>query len=136
MPRYDGLCKLHGVREVVARPDERPLRCDLDGLEVQQIFHPPQFTQDSCRLWRGVNGTRFSHALGAEMPDTRQARDRLAREKGVEFVGKREFLASNKEAAAAVEYHAHVATGGAREEPRATAPANWQTKPAWAKGLV
>lgn len=118
-----------------ARFDERPLRCDLDGLEGLQVFHPPHFSEDRCRLWRGPTGSRFSYALGAEMPESRQARDKLAKEKGVEFVGKQEFLASNKEAAEAVEYTAHVNSGGRRDDPVAPVAPAWKPKPEWAKEL-
>lgn len=137
MPRYDVVCPVCGPREIVARISEAAsfMPCDVCGVPRPQVIHAPQFTEDRVRLWRGVNGGRYSYALGGEMPDSRQARDRIAASKGVEFVGKSEFLASNKEAAEAVAYHDHVQSGGKREDPRpASAPA-WQAKPAWAKAL-
>jgi hypothetical protein len=95
------------------------------------------FVEDRLRFWKGPMGNGYSHALGEQMPDSRAARDRLAAQKGVEFVGTREFLAENKEAAEAVQYRAHVDSGGAREEPRPPPPADaFKAKPAWAKDLI
>jgi hypothetical protein len=89
------------------------------------------------RMWRGPLGNGFSTALGAMMPDTKKGRDQLAKERGVEFTTKSEFLADNKEAAQAVAYKAHVDSGGRRDhwEPPDTSGA-FLDKPAWSKELI
>lgn len=78
----------------------------------------------------------YSTALGEQMPPTRAERDALALKKGVEFLGKSEFLASNPEAAEAVSYKQHVDSGGhhAPVLPADTSP--FISKPAWANDLV
>lgn len=138
MPTYVTRCLVCGDLEQVARIKDAAqfMPCPICGGLRPQVMHAPQFVEDRVRLWRGANGDRYSYALGAEMPDSRQARDRMAREKGVEFIGKADFLASNPEAKAAVEYKAHVDSGGAREESKPLPAPNWQAKPKWAEGLV
>lgn len=138
MPSYVTHCVNCGPQEFLARMSEASefMPCPVCLRPRPQRFFAPQFVEDRVRLWRGVHGNRFSHALGAEMPDSRGERDRLAAEKGVEFVGKAEFLASNKEAAEAVEYKAHVDSGGAAEKSKPPALDAFKAKPAWAKGLT
>lgn len=60
----------------------------------------------------------------------------MAAERGVEFLGKSEFLASNPEAAEAVDYKRYVDSGGhhAPVLPADTSP--FISKPAWAEPLV
>ena len=59
-------------------------------------------SEDRTHMWKGPMGNGYSTALGERMPATRAERDALALKKGVEFIGKSEFLASNPEAAEAV----------------------------------
>jgi len=94
-----------------------------------------QHTEDRTHMWKGPLGNGYSHALGERMPDSRQERDRLAKKKGVEFIGLAEHLAENKEAAEAVAYHREVQAGGPRELPRPNpaAAAAWKSHPDWAK---
>jgi hypothetical protein len=101
-----------------------------------QVFSVPQFTEDRVRFFKGPMGNGYSTALGEQMPDSRQARDRRAREKGVEFVTLSEHLAENKEAKEAVEYSAHVRSGGDRtlDKPAPTT-SPFVPKPDWAKSL-
>lgn len=130
MPQFDVRCPEHGVQTVVrSMNDDRKFTCPQCGARAAWIVTPFFFQEDRMRLWRNpVNGTRYSFALGAEMPDSVRERDKLAREKGVEFVSAGELLRDNKEARDAVEYGKHVATGGKREE--------WQPKTTtrWRKG--
>ena len=87
-------------------------------------------------MWKGPMGNGYSTALGERMPATRAERDALALKKGVEFIGKSEFLASNPEAAEAVSYAKHVSEGGHHTPvlPADTSP--FISKPAWANDLV
>lgn len=96
----------------------------------------PNFQEDRVRFFKGPMGNGYSTALGEMMPDSRQARDRLAKEKGVEFISKAEHLSENKEAAEAVAYKAHVDSGGERVLDKPSAPLTpFVPKPAWAKDL-
>jgi hypothetical protein len=113
------------------------LDCPICRAPRPRIYHAPQYSEDRLRFWVGPMGNRYSTALGADMPETKKGRDQLAKQKGVEFVGKSEFLADNKEAAQAVAYKAHVDSGGRRDhwEPPDTSAA-FKAKPEWAKDLV
>lgn len=97
-----------------------------------------QHTEDRTHMWKGPLGNGYSTALGEMMPQSRSERDRLAAKKGVEFVGTREFLASNAEAKEAVEYARHVQKGGAREpwQPADTSTGFVSGTPDWAKPLL
>ena|SRR5271166_616908 len=110
--------------------------CPICERPRKKAIHLPQFQEDRLRLWRGPLGNGYSTALGERMPDTRTERDRLAAKKGIEFVSKSELLASNKEAAEAVAYKAHVDSGGPRDVQPAPAPDAFKEKPAWAKELT
>jgi hypothetical protein len=138
VPTYALKCPTCGDQEIVARMKDAAqyMPCPLCDRPRPQVFFPPNVQEDRLRMWKGPLGNGYSHALGERMPDSRAERDRLARKKGVEFVGKAEFLAENKEAAQAVEYRRHVTEGGKRDEPAGPAPADvWQDKPDWAKTL-
>ncbi|GAC1407112.1 MAG: hypothetical protein NVSMB64_13560 [Candidatus Velthaea sp.] len=64
-----------------------------------RVFTPPQFTEDRTRFWNnGRDRTRYSAALGMTMPDSRAERDRVCKEKGIEFVTRREVPADWKAA--------------------------------------
>ena len=137
MPRYDVACPNCGVNETFARMStdllvECPVCHSLRPKAVTDFQH----VEDRTHMFQGPLGTGYSFALGEQMPDSRKKRDALAAKKGVEFVGKREFLASNKEAAEAVEYTDYVKAGGEREPFTHGPAANWQSNPAWAQPLV
>jgi hypothetical protein len=64
------------------------------------------------------------------MPRSRQERDRLAKEKGVEFCTVAELRADNREAADALDYRKHVDEGGARDDPKPPATDHvWKERP-------
>jgi hypothetical protein len=139
MPRYEIECASCGRQEFFAsiKTAGSFMPCPLCERPRPQVIYPPQFSEDRLRFWVGPMGNRYSTALGAEMPETKKKRDQLAREKGVEFTTKSEFLADNKEAAAAVAYKKDVDSGGRRDpwEPPDTSGA-FKAKPDWAKDLV
>lgn len=138
MPFYDVQCESCGVQEAYARMSSSDYAdCPVCGRPRVKRISLPNFTEDRLRFWKGPLGNGYSHALGAQMPETRTERDRLARAKGVEFVGRSEFLAENKEAAEAVAYKNHVASGGARDSEERAAPStsSFVPTPDWAKGL-
>src|SRR6185312_2138424 len=91
------------------------MACGECGRLSPRMVESFQFQQDNLRLYTDGQGGRYSHALGQDMPESRQARDRAAEAKGVEFVTKAEFLADNREAADALAYREHVDAGGERE---------------------
>lgn len=139
MPLYEIACVTCGTQEVVARMSDAGefMACPICQRPRPQVFRfgAHTFTEDRLRLWKGPLGTGYSNALGAPMPATRAQRDRVARERGVEFCSREDFLASNQEAAEAVEYAAHVHSGGAREDARPAASADWKSSPTWPEGL-
>jgi putative FmdB family regulatory protein len=137
VPLYDVNCQICGVQETFARMSTATfLECPRCGGLRPKGITLPHFTEDRLRFWKGPMGNGYSHALGAQMPETRTERDRLAREKGVEFVGRTEFLAENKEAAEAVGYAQHVKSGGTRDEQAPAPTSSFVPTPDWAKGLV
>ena len=83
----------------------------------KRVYSPAtiaNFTEDRLRLWRNTQqGGRFSNALGCDMPETRKELERLAAEKGIEFVSPSSMPDQWREA---VEYKAHVDSGGERLE--------------------
>lgn len=121
MPFYDVACPEHGVLEVYCRASAAAseMPCPVCNAPSPQVFHAFAFQEDRTRFWRGPSGSRYSYALGENMPETRGERDRLCREKGIEFVGKREMPDTWKRA---VEYRQHVDTGGERLDPKVVAP--------------
>lgn len=68
------------------------------------------FQEDRIRFARPHQGTRFSAALGQDIPDSRSELNRLCKEKGIEFVGS--DLPPNWKAAR--EYGQHLKAGGER----------------------
>jgi hypothetical protein len=142
MPIYPVACANCGEQETFKTMSEAR-KSDLLECPVCAVPRPRrivlfQHTEDRTHLWRGPLGNRYSFALGGEMPDSRSERDRIARAKGIEFCGTREFLDSNKEAAEAVAYSKEVQTGGPREpwEPADTTSAFKSGTPEWAKPLL
>lgn len=87
-------------------------------------------------MWRGPMGNRYSTALGCEMPYSRSERDRVAKERGVEFCSRAEFLADNHEAREAVEYHKEVQAGRTPDPWSPPDTSAFQTTPSWAKELI
>lgn len=76
------------------------------------------FSEDRLRLWRNTQqGGRYSNALGCEMPETRKELERLAQEKGIEFVSPASMPSEWQEA---VDYRKHVDEGGERLEDPAS----------------
>ena len=132
MPTYVLRCANCGDRDVSARMKDAQhyMPCPGCGRPRPQVFFAPQFTEDRLAQWKGPMGNGWSHALGAPMPTSRQERDRLAREKGVEFCSVAELRADNKEAADALDYKAHVDAGGARNDPTPNVAADvWKERP-------
>ena len=120
MPTYVVRCPNCGDGEIVARMSEAAPKMPCPGCQRPrpQVYHAPQFQQDNLRLWRGPQGNGWSNALGAQMPDNRRDRDRLARSKGVEFCSVEDLRRDNPEAAGAIDYHKHVTQGGERNDPK------------------
>ncbi len=142
MPLYDLACANCGKQETFARMNDASrennlLPCPVCDRPRPKLISMPQFQEDRTRFFRGALGNGYSHALGQQMPDSRSERDRVAKQKGVEFIGLSEHLAENKEAAEAVAYRKHVDAGGERvEQPAPGVAPNFVAKPAWAKGLI
>ncbi len=136
--RYDIRCANCGDQEVIVPMSEASacMPCPLCARPRPQVFSVPNFTEDRTRFWKGPMGNGYSTALGEYMPESKRERDALAKKKGVEFCSLAELTSDNKEAQAALEYHAHVQAGGAREERPVTTAAPWQATPSWAKDLV
>ena len=109
--------------------------CPVCDRERPKAISLPNFQEDRVRFFKGALGNGYSTALGEQMPDSRQARDRRAREKGIEFISLAEHLSENKEAAEAVEYRKHVNEGGARDEPVQPTSSPFVPRPAWAEAL-
>jgi putative FmdB family regulatory protein len=86
MPVYEFECRRHGrYEEHRQMGDFRPLVCDTCGRYAFKIFSVPNFQEDRSRFWRGRDGSRYSSALGCELPDSRGDIAALARAKGIEF---------------------------------------------------
>lgn len=134
--RYDVRCANCGTQEAWAKMSTSDVaECPVCGRDRPKAISLPNFQEDRVRFFRGALGNGYSHALGEQMPDSRQARDRRAKEKGVEFVSKAEHLSENKEAAEAVEYRKHVDSGGERIERDAPTTSPFVPRPDWAKAL-
>lgn len=140
MPVYPIQCANCGPQETFKTMSEARqsdlLECPVCDRPRPRLIVLPQFTEDRLRFWKGPLGNGYSTALGERMPETRTERDALALKKGVEFLGKSEFLASNPEAAEAVDYKSYVDSGGQHTPvlPADTSP--FISKPAWAEPLV
>lgn len=87
MARYGYNCVQHGETEVNVPIGTAPpvMPCETCGRTSERIFTVPHFTEDRSRFWRGKDGTRYSSALGCELPDSRREIERLARAKHVEL---------------------------------------------------
>lgn len=140
MPLYDISCANCGTQETFARMSEAResdlLPCPICERPRPRLIMLFQHTEDRVRFFKGALGNGYSHALGQMMPDSRSERDRVARERGVEFVTLSEHLNENKEAADALAYRKHVDTGGERvESPGPGVDPAFVSKPEWAKEL-
>lgn len=113
MPLYDwkcGTCK--AVYETFSSMADfaAPYHCGRPSARHFNARNIPQFTEDRLRFWRGHEGSRYSFALGQEMPQTRKEMNRIAEAKGIEFISStRELDAESQEA---IEYRRHVDEGG------------------------
>lgn len=139
MPVYVVNCEVCGEQELFARMSDAGtfMPCSVCSGMRPQTVRAPNFTEDRVRFFRGVNGSKHSFALGTDMPDSRQARDRMARERGIEFMSLKEHLAENKEASEAWDYKKHVDSGGDRalDKPPVDTSSLFKEKPQWAKDL-
>jgi hypothetical protein len=75
----------------------------------------PQFCEDRLRM----HPANWSWSVGAPMPQSRQERRRIEKEKGIEFVAPHEFPETWKQA---TDYKKHVDSGGDRLPPEVVAP--------------
>lgn len=129
MPLYEYRCSECGqtweeFRSMSSASDtsEAPLcyYTDNNRHAGKRVYSPvtiPNFTEDRLRLWKGPLGNGYSTALGQRMPETRKELERIAAEKGVEFVSP---SAMPKEWQEAVDYSKHVNSGGERLEDPAS----------------
>jgi hypothetical protein len=69
------------------------VHCSEHNLEAKRIFEPPIFQEDRLRFYQAkpnAPSPRWSYALGQDMPESKQERRRLEKEKGIEFVSRDE----------------------------------------------
>lgn len=123
MPLYEYKCAYGHVFEVFSSMNsvQSTAPCPAHVAMGERHFSArgiANFTEDRLRLWSNPQqGGRFSNALGCDMPETRKDLERLAAEKGIEFVSPSSMPDEWKEA---VEYKAHVDSGGERLEDPST----------------
>lgn len=132
MAIYQIECPNCGPQEIVAKMSDGAafMPCPSCERARPQIFSAPYFTEDRLRMWKGPMGNKWSHALGAPMPETRAERDRMAARKGVEFTSLKELRRDSKEADEALTYRAHVDAGGSRVDSAPAGPApEWKSAP-------
>src|SRR5580698_222662 len=94
-----------------------PRPCPACGALSPKLFESPKFVEDRLRFFKGHDGTGYSFALGERMPDSRAARDRLAKQKGIYFDSQ-----LTKDEQRYRDYGKHVASGGERIEPKQLLP--------------
>lgn len=87
MARYGYQCVLHGETELNVPIGTAPpaVPCSACGRTAERIFTVPHFQEDRSRMWRGKDGTRYSSALGCELPESRRDIEALAKSRGVEL---------------------------------------------------
>lgn len=85
----------------------------------RRIFSVPQYSEDRTRFFRGATGTRYSHMLGQDMPESRSEFHRICEQKGIEPVSRASIPSHWKEAAS---YARHVRDGGERVDPASVVP--------------
>jgi hypothetical protein len=95
------------------------LRCEKckDGPACFKAECAPFFQEDRLRLWKGPRGDGWSNSLGDYMPDSRQKRKALEKEKGITFEG---TTAQEKRL---IEYREHVTHGGQTVSAKELLPA-------------
>lgn len=82
---YEFRCIRHGqFEEHRSMGDLRPIVCQNCGRYARKAFSVPHFQEDRTRFW-SRNGSRYSSALGCELPESRSAIAALAKAKGVEL---------------------------------------------------
>lgn len=81
------------------------------GCAAQRVFTAPHVTEDRVRFWRNNQGTRYSSALGADLPDTRRDVEALARSRGIEMLPRAEIPDNVRRT---IEYGRHLRSGGDR----------------------
>jgi putative FmdB family regulatory protein len=86
MALYEFRCQRHGeIEEVRRMGDLMPAVCQTCGRYAHKTFSVPHVQEDRTRFWRGRDGTRYSSALGCDLPESRSEIVALARAKGVEL---------------------------------------------------
>ena len=111
-------CGEHEIERSIKDHIPKQIYCYEHGLFCDRRFTPPYFQEDRLRFFKGRDGSKYSYALGQQMPDSRQERDRIAKEKGVEFFSG----PANKTEQAIVEYNQHIKAGATHEEADKAAP--------------
>lgn len=79
------------------------------GCEATRVITIPGFIEDRSRFWRAADGSRYSQALGEQMPESRREIAALAKAKGVEFMAGDEIPSH---IIRAKEYGQHIKSGG------------------------
>jgi hypothetical protein len=98
--------------------------CPGCGYLSERLYTAPQTQEDRLRFYRNQYGTRWSYAIGAEMPESRSERRRIERERGIMF----DDQLTPKERTM-VEYAEHVRTGGERLPNERINPTEVENKP-------
>jgi hypothetical protein len=89
-----------------------------------RVFDVPHFVEDRLRFAKAsphAPSERWSYALGREMPETRQERRRIEKERGIEFVTKADVY-NDPETRKSLDYVAHLRSGGAPIPPKELDP--------------
>lgn len=118
MAQYAYACAGDHETVVHATMGEAPttVLCETCGRRAHRVygFH---FSEDRTRFFRnGIDGTKFSYALGKEMPDNRNEYHAILEATGSEPVTRGTMPTQWKENS---EYLEHVQHGGEREKPAA-----------------
>lgn len=115
MALYSFRCDWHGSFDANGSMDAPPKwqHCPECNRWSQRVITVPQFNEDRTRFFRnGVDGTKHSHALGHEMPDSRRDYYRELESKGCEPCSPQTMPQAWKDNAA---YKKHVESGGERD---------------------
>jgi hypothetical protein len=89
--------------------------CHEHAHTAKRVFDVPQFTEDRIRFFRrrdsNAPSDRWSWAIGQDMPDSRQERRRIEKERGIEFVSQAEARKS-PDVEKSLSYVNHLRSGG------------------------